>query len=77
MSLIVATLLKISEIHGRLVGKLAEGRLNIDVEKVYPLREIGQALAHAAWPGRSGKILLSLGTERGPVGIASSKTTSQ
>jgi trans-2-enoyl-CoA reductase len=41
-----------------LAAKLADGTLTFDVEKVYPFREIAEALAHAARPGRSGKILL-------------------
>jgi len=46
-----------------LAAKLAAGMLNIDVEVVYPFREIGAALAHAARPGRSGKILLRFGVD--------------
>jgi len=46
-----------------LAEKLADGTLTMDVEKVYPFREISQALAHAARPGRSGKILLRFGTD--------------
>jgi trans-2-enoyl-CoA reductase len=42
-----------------LAGKLADGTLAVEVEQVYPLRELGAALAHAARPGRAGKILLS------------------
>ena len=47
----------------KLAAKLAEGTLTVDVEAVYPFRQIGQALAHAARPGRSGKILLRFGTD--------------
>ncbi len=46
-----------------LAAKVAEGTLTVDVEAVYPFREIGQALAHAARPGRSGKVLLRFGTD--------------
>ena len=42
-----------------LAGLLAEGTLAVEVEAVYPVRKIKQALSHAARPGRSGKILLS------------------
>ena len=44
-----------------LAAKLAEGTLTVDVEAVYAFRDIGLALAHAARPGRSGKILLQFG----------------
>ena len=46
-----------------LAGKLADGTLTMNIEKIYPFHEIGQALAHAARPGRSGKILLRFGTD--------------
>ena len=42
-----------------LAGLLAEGTLAVEVEAVYPVRKIKEALAHAARPGRSGKILIS------------------
>jgi len=38
---------------------LADGTLAVDVEAVYPMRKIKEAVAHAARGGRSGKILLS------------------
>jgi len=53
----------ISETYRTLAAKLAEGTLTVDVEAVYPFREIAPALAHAARPGRSGKILLQFGTD--------------
>lgn len=46
-----------------LAAELADGTLAVDVEAVYPLREIGPALAHAARPGRSGKVLLRFGND--------------
>ncbi|MFZ0486282.1 MAG: zinc-dependent alcohol dehydrogenase family protein, partial [Arenicellales bacterium] len=53
---------KIAEVYHMLAVKLLDGTLTVDVEKVYPFRDIGQALAHAARPGRAGKILLSFET---------------
>ncbi len=44
-----------------LAPKLANGTLHVDVDEVYPFHEIGEALAHAARPGRSGKILMRFG----------------
>lgn len=44
-----------------LAAKLADGTLRVEVEKVYPFQDLGAALAHAARPGRSGKILLRFG----------------
>lgn len=54
---------KIAEVYRSLVTKVSDGTLTVDVEKVYPFRDIAQALAHAARPGRSGKILLRFGTD--------------
>jgi NADPH:quinone reductase-like Zn-dependent oxidoreductase len=42
-----------------LAGWLADGTLAVEVEAVYPIRKIKEAVAHAARGGRSGKILLS------------------
>jgi NADPH:quinone reductase-like Zn-dependent oxidoreductase len=38
---------------------LADGTLAVEVEKVYPLARLKDAVAHAAREGRSGKILVS------------------
>jgi trans-2-enoyl-CoA reductase len=46
-----------------LAAKVANGTLTVDVERVYPFGEIAHALAHAARPGRSGKILLRFGAD--------------
>lgn len=51
------------ETYRMLAEKLATGALTAEVEKVYPFRDIAQAIAHAAQPGRSGKILLRLETD--------------
>ena len=59
---------RIAEVYRKLAAKLSDGTLVVDVEKVYPFRDIGQALAHAARSGRSGKILLRFGTEIQPAG---------
>ncbi|MEN9316540.1 MAG: hypothetical protein RIS35_2933 [Pseudomonadota bacterium] len=42
-----------------LCAKIASGTLAVDVEAVYPARQIREAVAHAARGARSGKILLS------------------
>jgi trans-2-enoyl-CoA reductase len=50
---------QIAALYGELAAKLADGTLSVDVEAVYPIRRIKDAVAHAARSGRSGKILLS------------------
>lgn len=50
---------RIAALYRELAGKLADGTLAVEVEAVYPLRRIREALAHAARGGRGGKILLS------------------
>jgi NADPH:quinone reductase-like Zn-dependent oxidoreductase len=42
-----------------LVRQMADGSLHVDVEAVYPLARVREALAHAARTGRSGKVLLA------------------
>jgi hypothetical protein len=37
--------------------------LAVEIEKVYPIRRIKDAVAHAARGGRSGKILMSFGAD--------------
>ncbi len=44
-----------------LAVKVADGSLFVDIEQIYPLSEIKQALAHAAREGRGGKVLLAPG----------------
>ena len=51
---------QIAAIYRKLAGQVADGTLAVPVERVYPLREVAAALAHAARGGRSGKILLNL-----------------
>ena len=48
----------IAELYRQLAGKVASGILAVEVEAVYPFAEIRKALAHAARPGRSGKVLM-------------------
>lgn len=50
---------QIAALYGELAAKLADGTLAVDVEAVYPIRQIKEAVAHAARGGRSGKILMS------------------
>lgn len=52
---------EIAALYRMLAGKLAEGSLAVDVEQVYPLVRLKDAVAHAARGGRSGKILVSCG----------------
>ncbi|HEX5091841.1 MAG TPA: zinc-dependent alcohol dehydrogenase family protein [Burkholderiales bacterium] len=49
----------IARVYRELAGKVADGTLAVEVEAVYPIRKIKEAVAHAARGGRSGKILLS------------------
>lgn len=50
---------KMRKLHGFLDRKLVEGVLHTEVDATYPLKEIKDALAHAAQGGRNGKILLT------------------
>lgn len=52
---------RIVALYRELAARLGDGRLQFDVEAVYPIRRIREALAHAARGGRSGKILVSFG----------------
>ncbi len=54
--------LEIAAMYRKLAGKIADGTLKVEVEAVYPIRQIKQAIAHAARGGRSGKILMTFGT---------------
>jgi NADPH:quinone reductase-like Zn-dependent oxidoreductase len=59
---------EVAALYQMLAGKLADGTLAVNVEKVYPLDQLKRAVAHAAGGGRSGKILVSCGkaTADGP-----------
>jgi len=50
---------EIAVLYRALAGKLADGTLAVEVEQVYPLARLKEAVAHAAHYGRSGKILVS------------------
>lgn len=50
---------QIAALYGELASRLADGTLAVEVEAVYPIRKIKEAVAHAARSGRSGKILIS------------------
>ncbi len=50
---------QIAAVYRDLASKLADGTLAVEVEAVYPIRKIKEAVAHAARGGRSGKILIS------------------
>lgn len=49
----------IGETYVALAMKMAQGKLAVEVEKVYPFRKLLPALNHASRSGRSGKVLLS------------------
>ena len=53
---------EIAALYRMLAGKIADGTLKVEVEAVYPIRQIKQAVAHAARGGRSGKILMAFGS---------------
>jgi mitochondrial enoyl-[acyl-carrier protein] reductase / trans-2-enoyl-CoA reductase len=50
---------EIAALYRSMAGKLADGTLAVEVEKVYPLRQLKDAVAHAARGGRGGKVLVS------------------
>ena len=50
---------QVAGVYRDLAAKVADGTLAVDVEAVYPIRRIKEAVAHAARGGRSGKILVS------------------
>jgi NADPH:quinone reductase-like Zn-dependent oxidoreductase len=50
---------QIASVYRELAAKVADGTLEVEVEAVYPIRRIKEAVAHAARGGRSGKILIS------------------
>jgi len=50
---------RIAAVYRELAARLADGRLAVEVEAVYPVKHIKEALAHAARGGRAGKILVS------------------
>jgi NADPH:quinone reductase-like Zn-dependent oxidoreductase len=54
---------QIAALYRELASKVADGTLAVEVEAVYPIRKIKEAVAHAARAGRSGKILISFARE--------------
>jgi mitochondrial enoyl-[acyl-carrier protein] reductase / trans-2-enoyl-CoA reductase len=50
---------QIAALYRELASRVADGTLGVEVEAVYPIRRIKEAVAHAARGGRSGKILVS------------------
>lgn len=51
---------QIAALYRELAARLADGTLAVEVEAVYPMRRLKEAVAHAARGGRSGKILVSV-----------------
>lgn len=54
---------RIAALFNTLVAKIVDGTLAVEVEAVYPIRRIHEALTHAAREGRTGKILVSFAAE--------------
>ncbi|MGQ0509578.1 MAG: zinc-binding dehydrogenase [Betaproteobacteria bacterium] len=54
---------QIAALYRELAAWVADGTLAVEVEAVYPVRRIKEAVAHAARGGRSGKILVSFAKE--------------
>jgi NADPH:quinone reductase-like Zn-dependent oxidoreductase len=50
---------QIAALYRELASMVADGTLAVEVEAVYPIRRIKEAVAHAARGGRSGKILIA------------------
>lgn len=54
---------QIAALYRELASKVADGTLTVEVEAVYPIGKIREAVAHAARGGRLGKILVSFAGE--------------
>ena len=50
---------QITAIYDLLAQRIADGRINVPVEKIYPIEDIAQALMHSEDYGRDGKILVA------------------
>jgi len=50
---------QITAIYDLLAQRIADGRINVPVEKIYPIEQIPQALKHSEDYGRAGKILVA------------------
>ena len=50
----------IQKLYAELAALVEDGTLKVDVEKVYPLSQLKEAVAHAAREARAGKILLDM-----------------
>ncbi len=48
------------KLYAELAGLMNDGTIDIPIEATYPLARVKDALAHAARPGRSGKVLLTV-----------------
>ena len=46
-------------LYDRLAERIRLGRIDVPVEKVYPIERVSEAVAHAAAYSRSGKILVA------------------
>ncbi len=51
---------EIGKLYASLAALVADGTLKVEVEAVYPLAKIRDAVAHSAREGRSGKILIEM-----------------
>jgi NADPH:quinone reductase-like Zn-dependent oxidoreductase len=45
-------------LYGELAALMRDGTIDIPIEATYPMSAVKEALAHAARPGRTGKVLL-------------------
>ena len=50
---------EITALYARLAERIAQGKIDVPVEKVYAIDDIREAVAHAAAYGRAGKILIA------------------
>jgi len=56
---------RITALYDVLAQRIADGRIDVKVEKIYPIEEIVEALRHSEGYGRDGKILVA---PNGPIG---------
>jgi NADPH:quinone reductase-like Zn-dependent oxidoreductase len=50
---------QIAAIYDTLAARIADRKIDVTVEKIYPIEQIRAALAHAERGGRDGKILVA------------------
>ena len=50
---------EVTALYARLAERIAQGKIDVPVEKIYVIEDIREAVAHAAAYGRTGKILVA------------------